>query len=469
MPNQVISVLNPNSRIKSGKTLRSQDRKSPVIIESPEIMLPITADQLLAKVGFLKEDEFADLGLKLGRISQQNAQRLKKLGFAVFDDIPRKVVPKFPERTTSEPSRIPMLDPNPWGLRPVDPVQMTGVDKVREKYGLTGKGVTVAVIDSGIENPTVSLKGWLDYLDDSKTPIDPSGHGTHVSSDILKMAPDAEIIGIRVTNRDGIALTSDIMKGIQWAISHKDEYGIKLMNLSLGEPSTSLFIPSPLNAAVDKAVKAGITVVCAAGNSGPKPGSIMVPAEEQDVIAVGSVLDPNTISDFSSRGPNYLGKIRPDLLAPGEDIVSYTPPGSEMAVEARAQEKIRPLSQDQVLELLNEKPGLIKSLELPKDIMTRPKAEIERLVKSSLNLHHPETGMVGAPGTSFSAPEVTGIAALLLEAESALSPGELKQLLMESAREIPGDYSHNDQGAGLVDAQRAVKLLLSRTSKTRKN
>ena len=415
---------------------------------------------VLKKSGFKQSEDLGEWGFS-GRLPAFQLDRLEKAGFPIFDDSPRRLVPSRPRLTPGEPSRLPLLPGNEWEMKPVDPLRMTGVDKVRREFGLTGKGVTVAVIDSGIDNPDLKLKAWVDFAEKSPLPVDPSGHGSHVTDDILKTAPGAEIVGIRVADKNGTGNITTILKGIQWAIEHKDEHHIRLINLSMGEESTSLFLPNPLNAAVDKARKAGIAVICAAGNSGPKPGSINTPAEDSSVIAVGSALDEGTVSDFSSRGPNYMGFVKPDLVAPGENIVSYTPGDSELAQDAEAEDEYRAIPREELSEYLSRRPGLFKIYKLPKDLLERTPAEQEQIFKSRLSLYRVDENLVAAAGTSFSAPEVTGMAALLLEADPALNCEELKLALKDNARPIEG-VSPNDQGSGMADAYRAVKAVLNR-------
>jgi serine protease AprX len=235
-----------------------------------------------------------------------------------------------------------------------------------QRAGHKGLGVTVALIDTGVADlpdlagrvlpvntsllgtetaPCVNLSGEADCRDSY-------GHGTFLAGLIAGsgaasngtyagLAPQANLVSLKVAGRDGAADVSNVIAAIQWAVSFKDQYGIKVLNLSLGTDSTQSYKVDPLNYAVERAWAAGIVVVVSASNRGPGAGTISKPGDDPFVVTVGAVDDPGTPSikddnlpSFSSRGPTAAdGLAKPDLVAPGAHLVSLSAPGSALATE----------------------------------------------------------------------------------------------------------------------------------------
>ena len=195
-----------------------------------------------------------------------------------------------------------------------------GADQVWAQ-GIYGTGVTVAVIDTGITPSIRTLRKGIDgrkrYLasynpvNGRKVKRDPNGHGSFVAGIIansavgpsgryLGIAPNANLVAVRALDREGKGRYSRVIAGIQWAIEHKDEYNIRVMNLSLCAPVVTFYWLDALDQAVEAAWQAGIVVVVAAGNGGPHLGTITVPGDSPYVITVGALKDLNrTPLDFS--------------------------------------------------------------------------------------------------------------------------------------------------------------------------
>ena len=217
--------------------------------------------------------------------------------------------------------------------------------------GYTGGGVGVAVIDTGI-NATGDLAGkvtkWVDFSGEGDG-VDRFGHGTFIAgliagsgaaSDgaIKGVAPDVNLINLKIAGRDGSADITHVMAALQWAVSFKDVYNIRVVNLSLGTDSTQDYRLDPLNFAVERAWRAGLVVVVSAGNKGAAAGTINKPADDPYVITVGAARDnstpsisDDTVASFSGAGPTASnGLAKPDLLAPGGSVVSTRVPGSSV-------------------------------------------------------------------------------------------------------------------------------------------
>jgi serine protease AprX len=226
--------------------------------------------------------------------------------------------------------------------------------------GVSGAGVTVAVIDSGI-SPHPALNGKV-IASVSKVSGDPStadahGHGTHIAGIIAGnstasryvtslyqggIAPDVKLVNVRVLGADGTGWTSDVIAGIEWVIQNKAKYNIRAINLSLGHPVTEPSVTDPLCVAVMKAATAGIVVIASAGNSGkaadgtPILGGITSPGNSPYAITVGAMNTKGTVkrsddimTTYSSRGPTkFEHAVKPDVVAPGNKIVSLETSGS---------------------------------------------------------------------------------------------------------------------------------------------
>ncbi|MDE2141500.1 MAG: S8 family peptidase [Elusimicrobia bacterium] len=188
-----------------------------------------------------------------------------------------------------------------------------------------GQGVKVAVIDTGIDCTHPDLQcdfgAGVNFVDPSANPMDDNEHGTHVAGTIagrgtggpLGVAPKATLIPVKVLDADGAGSLSDIVKGINWAANA----GVDVINMSLGGPTGS----AALQRAVNKALAAGVVVVCAAGNSGPNPDTVGFPGGYPGVIAVAASDSNDRVANFSSRGDAVA------FIAPGVDIVSTVPGG----------------------------------------------------------------------------------------------------------------------------------------------
>ena len=226
---------------------------------------------------------------------------------------------------------------------------------------LTGQGITVAVIDSGIDTRHKALRNRVFFASDDFTGGDGDdrfGHGTHVAAIIAGqagrtaetatyqgIAPDAYLLNLRVLGDDGSGTVSSAIEAIDWAIEHRQAYNIRIINLSLGAPVLQPYRDDPLCEAVERAVKAGIVVVAAAGNFGRTTdgksvlGGITSPANIPMAIAVGAIdthgtaeRSDDTVATFSSRGPTrYDLVMKPDVVAPGVHIVSAEAADSYLA------------------------------------------------------------------------------------------------------------------------------------------
>jgi len=307
---------------------------------------------------------------------------------------------------------------------------------------LQGQGIGVAVVDSGI-NPNgdlytntgtnrqvANIRFNTDY---NQNTSDGYGHGTITSSIVagdgsdsngkyIGVAPMANIINVKVSNDDGSARASDVIKGLQWVLNNKNAYNIRVVNLSFNSTVAESYHTSPLDAAVEVLWFNKIVVVVSAGNQAN--GIVYPPANDPFVITVGATDDKGTtslndddVTSFSAYGTTSDGISKPDLVAPGKNIIAR---------------------------LVNTNMGVGQS--------------------------HPGNIISGSyfkmSGTSASAPMVSGAVAILLQSEPGLNPDQVKYRLMSTANTTWNGYSSTKAGAGYLDIFAAVKTSTSDTANT---
>ncbi|MFC4077677.1 S8 family peptidase [Salinithrix halophila] len=301
-----------------------------------------------------------------------------------------------------------------------------GALDVQVKDGLTGKGVTIAVVDTGIHphddlmKPTMRIKAFVDLVAKEKDSYDDQGHGSHCAGNAAgngglseglytSPAPEADLVGVKVLDAEGSGRLSTVIQGVEWCVRHRKELGIRVLSLSLGAPAFESYRDDPLCQAVEKAWHSGIVVCAAAGNEGPYPMTIGTPGIDPLIITVGSADDKNTEdrqddqkAPYSSRGPTFDFLVKPDIYAPGTNIVSLSVPGSPLE---------------------------------------------KQLPENRVGDHY-----ISLSGTSMATPICAGVAALMLEANPALSPNDVKAILMDTSQVLRGDQ------AGYIDVRAAVAL-----------
>lgn len=315
-----------------------------------------------------------------------------------------------------------------------------GVDGDRNgnKNSYTSTDVVIAILDTGIDpkhtdltgennGGTKKIIGWKDTINSLAAPYDDQGHGTHVASiaagdgdSIYKgVAPGAALVGVKVCTSGGSCPTSKVITGINWVVTNKVLYGIKIMSLSLGGIGASDGT-DPESKALNNAVDKGIVVTVAAGNSGPIKYTIGAPGAAAKAITVGAIADPGLITgalrtglrdngfylaDFSSRGPTSDNKIKPDIVAPGVDIMAA-----------------------------------------------------QNVYPTSATFHG---GYIEKGGTSMSTPFAAGVAGLVLDANYTLTPTQVKNIIRSTGEDYGVAGCDIDYGCGRIRAYRAVKMAMT--------
>ena len=269
--------------------------------------------------------------------------------------------------------------------------------------GVTGKGVGVAIIDSGIDGDLADFQGRVTNVianPGATEAGDPVGHGTHVAGIVAGdgsdgrytgIAPQADLIAVKTADDDGNSTVLDVINALQFVVEHKDDLNIKVVNLSVSADTPSSYESDPLDAAAEFAWHAGLVVVAAAGNRGDAADAVQyAPGNDPYVISVGATDEADTrtpdddvLATFSSRGTTQDGFAKPELVAPGAKIVAPLAAGSAFAQLAPATSLV-------------------------------------------------DGGYVRMGGTSMAAPVVAGAAALVLQARPDLSPDQVKAVLTEN-------------------------------------
>ncbi|MFP3415618.1 S8 family peptidase [Bacillus sp. SIMBA_074] len=202
----------------------------------------------------------------------------------------------------------------PWGVEKIK------VPDVHNKYGITGKNVPVAIIDTGIDISHEDLRvvGGVSFLDYTTSYNDDNGHGTHIAGivgaldnnkGIIGVAPGIDLYSVKALDKDGNGKYSNVIKGIDWAINNH----IKIISMSINGTQESVSFEK----AAELAYQKGILLVSSAGNKGYfNEDSVMIPAKYDSVISVGALDEENKRWEFSSRGKEL------ELMAPGTDILS---------------------------------------------------------------------------------------------------------------------------------------------------
>src|SRR6185369_4759320 len=341
----------------------------------------------------------------------------------------------------------------------------TGANEIRQALitnaggrRLDGAGIGIAVLDSGIykshksflsADDTLRVVAKQDFTSDGTT-NDRYGHGTHVAAiaagngriangAYTGIAPAANLINLRVLDSHGAGRASYVLAAVDWIMTNRAAYNIRVVNMSLGMPAIDSYKKDPVCLAVRRMVDAGIVVVVAAGNNGKNSagekiyGQIHSPGNEPSAITVGATNTFGTdergddvVTSYSSRGPTrsfttdsngvkrYDNLIKPDLVAPGNKLISAE---GEVEVE---QGQVQNL-------LLTENPNLDAGVS----------ADDTRK-------------MMYLSGTSIAAPVVAGAAALLLQVNPNLTPNLVKAILMYTAQPLAG-FNAFEQGAGQIN------------------
>jgi serine protease AprX len=347
--------------------------------------------------------------------------------------------------------------------------------------GRTGRGVTIAFLDSGffahpdLVRPRSRILAYVDVNEPRARPADlerpdvSSWHGMMTSvvacgngwlSDGLYrgLAPHARLVLVKVGSARRIR-HDDIRRGLAWVTRHRKRYGIRVVNVSCGGDYEASYLEDGLSRAAEAATRAGLLVVAAAGNLGNRPGHpVLPPASAPSVLTVGGLDDKNRLPFagydmyHSSYGPTLDGLQKPEVIAPGIWVAAPILPGTPTAEQAALLARLATLRDAELRPALEAARGVDPELEAAAGL--EPPL-LRQLVAAKIRDHNViSDAYKHVDGTSFAAPIVSSLAALMLEANPRLTPRELKRMVVGTARRLP-HVEVDRQGWGVLDVARA--------------
>ena len=346
-----------------------------------------------------------------------------------------------------------------------------------------GSGVTLAFLDSGFyphpdliepANRILAFKdvtGETNSLDSSdmteswrwhgtQTSVVAAGNGQLSDGTYKGLASEAQLVLVKASENGGIS-EDNIARGIEWIIENRERYNIRVLNISLGGDEDVACSKSIIDQAAEEAIKQGIVVVAAAGNSGSDGKHSIPPANSPSVITVGGYNDNNQSNGgelglyHSNFGATADGSIKPEIIAPAMWVAAPILPGTVLYHKAEALSRLAS-APDYELPSLVEDCG--PQLELTRSIVGASPEEIRKFIEHLLSQNKIVANHYQhVDGTSFAAPIVSSIAAQMIQANPALTPGAVKNILVSTADRIANAPAIR-QGYGAVNARRAVAL-----------
>jgi serine protease AprX len=351
----------------------------------------------------------------------------------------------------------------------------------------TGRGVTIAFLDSGFyehddltkpENRIVAYHSIFDAeLDRTSlettdvaswhgmmTSVVAAGNG-HLSDGFYRsIAPAAKVALVKI-GRSGHIPDEQIARGLEWVLANREKHDIRIVNISAGGDREQSYLDSPLCRIVERAVAAGLVVVCAVGNAGMALGHpVLPPASAPSAISVGGLDDQNSLDRArrgmyrSSYGPTIDGLQKPEIIAPGIWVAAPILPSTPTADEAQLCSELDSAADDDLRAIIRSHAGVDKDFDEACDL---PVPLLRQLITIKLregNVISPHYKYVD--GTSFASPIVASVAACMLEANPSLKPQQVKRILINTAERVPG-VEVERQGWGVVVPRRAVEMALA--------
>lgn len=358
---------------------------------------------------------------------------------------------------------------------------------IAERLGSTGRyagrGVTIAFLDAGffahpdLMTPRNRIREYFDVLSGERgverlTTPNPSawhgmmtsvvcaGNGSLSNGRYRGLASEAEVVLVKVGSLSRIR-HDDIALGMEWVLANMVRHNIRVLNISCGGDYEATYLKDHLSRMAEACVRAGIVVVCAAGNAGHEPSHPVVPpASAPAVITVGGVNDEGNprlgrVSPYhSSYGPTIDGLQKPELIAPAIWLAAPLLPGTPTSEEAKLLHELDEADDGDLQGILVRRAGTMRVLD---EARGREPYLIRQIVAAQL---HDQKVIDGhykhVDGTSFAAPIVSSIVAKMLEANPRLEPHQVKRILIETAERLP-HVPVERQGWGVVQPVAAVE------------
>jgi serine protease AprX len=349
-----------------------------------------------------------------------------------------------------------------------------------------GRGVTMAFLDSGfyahpdLTQPDSRIIAYHSIFPDSDDPtsletndvaswhgmmtsVVAAGNGQLSEGFYRGIASEANLVLVKI-GRTGRISEGQIQEGLEWVLAHADEFQIRIVNISAGGDHEESYLTNRLSQTIERCTRCGITVVCAVGNAGYVPGHpVLPPASAPSCIAVGGLDDQNSLDRArrgmyrSSYGPTIDGLQKPEVIAPGIWVAAPILPHTPTAEEAELYSRLDAAADEDLPALLEQYRGVDKDVDEASDLrlpMLRQLVTIKLREGNVINEHYKYVD-----GTSFAAPIVSSIVACMLEANPALTPPQIKSILIKTAERVH-DVEVDRQGWGVVNAHRATRIAL---------
>jgi serine protease AprX len=293
------------------------------------------------------------------------------------------------------------------------------------------------------------------------TSVVAAGNGSLSNGFYRGIAPKANVVLVKLAASGRIS-EQNIQDGIEWALANRRKYNIRVINISAGGDEDESYLNNSLSQTVERAVREGVVVVCAAGNAGQMPGHpVLPPASSPASITVGGLDDNNSLDRArrgmyrSSYGPTIDGLQKPEIIAPGIWVPAPILPDTATADQAELYATLDKATDDELLPIIEAHPDVDADLYNARDLRVS-------LLRHLITIKLREGDVISehykyVDGTSFAAPIVSSIVACMLEANPRLKPQQVKRILIETAERLPG-IEIDRQGWGGVNARRAVEL-----------
>lgn len=351
----------------------------------------------------------------------------------------------------------------------------------------TGKDVTIAFLDSGFyphadlttpSNRIVAYRNLLDADGDIASLFQPdvaswhgmmtsvvaAGNGSLSNGFYRGIAPESDVVLVKLA-RTGRITEENILEGLEWVLDNRTKYNIRIINISAGGDFEQSYLHDSLSRTVEECAMQGIVVVCAVGNAGHLPNHpVFPPASAPSCIAVGGLDDGNSINRAkrgmyrSSYGPTIDGLQKPEVIAPSIWVPAPILPNTPTAQQAELLEKLDKTTDADLYQVIQENKGIDDELDAALD---RPVHSIRQIIALKVRRENVITkDYKYVDGTSFSAPIVSSVVAQILEANSSLTPQQIKRILISTAERLP-HYEVDRQGWGVIDPRRAVEMALA--------
>ena len=349
----------------------------------------------------------------------------------------------------------------------------------------TGRGIVIAFLDSGfyahpdlttprnrivayhsiIPHDASSLEGadvasWHGMM----TSVVACGNGALSGGLYRGLASEASLVLVKISDAGRIP-ERNIRRGLEWVLANRERYGIRIVNISAGGDREASYLHNALSKTVERAVRAGLVVVCAVGNAGLQPNHpVYPPASAPSCIAVGGLDDQNSPDRArrgiyrSSYGPTIDGLQKPEVIAPGIWVAAPILPRTPTAAEAELYAMLDRASDDELRAIIERNAEVDRELF---EARTLPAYLLRQLIAIKLregnviNEHYKHVD-----GTSFAAPIVTSLVACMLEANPTLTPQQVKRILIDTAERVP-TVEVDRQGWGVIAPRRAIEAALA--------